>query len=170
MLVVALVQCDPHLIMEKGIDTPTNYIGCNHEFTIFYRIDNIGEEDVYNVTISDQWPGEGFDIDVEFPIIVEELPAGEKFEKNATAIPRQSGYLETARAMYEYAFYRDEELVHARGLSTSVGTLPILQDAHYVRITSSFLTEYAVLGAIVALTVVVPFVRWLGMSTKAKVE
>ncbi len=65
--------------------------------------------------------------------------SGEKFEKNATAIPRQSGYLETARAMYEYAFYRDEELVHARGLSTSVGTLPILQDAHYVRITSSFL-------------------------------
>ena len=44
LLVVALVQCDPHLIVEKGIDAPTNYIGCNHEFTIFYRIDNIGEE------------------------------------------------------------------------------------------------------------------------------
>ena len=50
-----------------------------------YRIDNIGEEynfvglltgrDVYNVTITDQWPEEGFDIDVEFPIVIEELPA-----------------------------------------------------------------------------------------------
>ena len=30
---------------------------------------------VYNVTISDQWPAEGFDIDVEFPIIIEELEA-----------------------------------------------------------------------------------------------
>ena len=35
----------------------------------------IDSRDVYNVTISDQWPGEGFGIDVEFPIIVEELPA-----------------------------------------------------------------------------------------------
>ena len=50
-----------------------------------YRVDNIGEEwggkcvvtsrTVYNVTISDQWPAEGFDIDVEFPIIIEELEA-----------------------------------------------------------------------------------------------
>jgi hypothetical protein len=50
-----------------------------------YRVDNIGEEfefcvrimnrDVYNVTISDQWPAQGFDIDVEFPIVVEELAA-----------------------------------------------------------------------------------------------
>ena len=31
--------------------------------------------DVYNVTITDQWPEEGFDIDVEFPIEIEELPA-----------------------------------------------------------------------------------------------
>ena len=50
-----------------------------------YRVDNIGEEfgllffitfrDVYNVTISDQWPTEGFDIDLEFPIVIDELPA-----------------------------------------------------------------------------------------------
>ena len=72
--------------MEKvGRHLLGNYIGCNHEFTIMYRIDNIGEEynfvglftgrDVYNVTITDQWPEEGFDIDVEFPIVIEELPA-----------------------------------------------------------------------------------------------
>ena len=65
--------------------------------------------------------------------------SGEKFEKNATAIPRQSGYLETARAMYEYAYYKDDEVTQARGMSTSVGTLPILQEANYLRITSSFL-------------------------------
>ena len=41
------------------------------------------------------------------------LCSGDKFEKNATAIPRQSGYLETARAMYEYAYYKDEELAQA---------------------------------------------------------
>lgn len=41
------------------------------------------------------------------------MDRGEKFEKNATATPRQSGYLETARAMYEYAYYKDEELAHA---------------------------------------------------------
>ena len=41
------------------------------------------------------------------------MSRGEKFEKNATATPRQSGYLETARAMYEYAYYKDEELAHA---------------------------------------------------------
>ena len=29
------------------------------------------------------------------------------------ATPRQSGYLETARAMYEYTYYKDEELTHA---------------------------------------------------------
>ena len=50
-----------------------------------YRIDNICDEYkfaewiigryVYNVTITDQWPQEGFDIDVEFPIEIEELPA-----------------------------------------------------------------------------------------------
>ena len=50
-----------------------------------YRVDNIGEEynflfamtgrDVYNVTITDQWPAEGFEIDVEFPIVIDELPA-----------------------------------------------------------------------------------------------
>ena len=50
-----------------------------------YRVDNIGEEyewyylftcrDVYNVTITDQWPAEGFDIDVEFPIVIDELAA-----------------------------------------------------------------------------------------------
>lgn len=44
------------------------------------------------------------------------MDRGEKFEKNATATPRQSGYLETARAMYEYAYYKDEELAHAVGL------------------------------------------------------
>ena len=31
--------------------------------------------DVYNITINDQWPQEGFDVDVEYPIIVEELAA-----------------------------------------------------------------------------------------------
>ena len=31
--------------------------------------------DVYNVTISDQWPAEGFDLDIEYPIVVEELAA-----------------------------------------------------------------------------------------------
>ena len=41
------------------------------------------------------------------------LCSGDKFEKNATAIPRQSGYLETARAMYEYAYYKDEEIAQA---------------------------------------------------------
>lgn len=50
-----------------------------------YRVDNIGEEwesglrvtnrMAYNVTISDQWPAEGFEIDVEFPIVIEELAA-----------------------------------------------------------------------------------------------
>ena len=98
LLLVALAQCAPHLIVEKvclskiikfvivqGIDTPTNYIGCNHDFTIMYRVDNIGEEyfqcvylmvrDVFNVTITDQWPAEGFDIDVEFPIVIDELAA-----------------------------------------------------------------------------------------------
>ena len=86
--------------------------------------------DVYNVTISDQWPAEGFDLDIEYPIVIEELAAqvveemnglrdedlccsGERFEKNATATPRQSGYLETARAMYEYTYYKNEELTHA---------------------------------------------------------
>ena len=54
------------------------------------------------------------------------MDRGEKFEKNATATPRQSGYLETARAMYEYAYYKDEELAHA------------VQEAQYLRITSSF--------------------------------
>ena len=66
-------------------------------------------------------------------------PSGEKFEKNATAIPRQSGYLDTARAMYEYVYYKDDEVAQARGMSTSVGTLPILQEANYLRITSSFI-------------------------------
>lgn len=50
-----------------------------------YRVDNIGEEyhydiiimfrDVYNVTITDQWPAEGFELDVEFPIVIDELAA-----------------------------------------------------------------------------------------------
>lgn len=105
--------------------------------------------DVYNVTINDQWPQEGFDLDVEYPIVISELPAygrrgavmcsGEKVEKNVTATPRQAGYLETVRAMYEYTYYKDDvEVAQARGMSTSVGTLPILQEAHYNRLASSF--------------------------------
>lgn len=74
------------------------------------------------------------------------MGSGEKFEKNVTAIPRQFGYLETGRAMYEYAFYKDEEVAHARGLSTSLGTLPILQEAHYLRLASSFWVECVLLG------------------------
>ena len=73
----------------------------------------------------------------------EVIGSGEKFEKNVTAIPRQFGYLETGRAMYEYAFYKDEEVAHARGLSTSLGTLPILQESHYLRLASSFWVESA---------------------------
>ena len=79
------------------------------------------------------------------------LCSGDKFEKNATAIPRQSGYLETARAMYEYAYYKDEEIAQAvrmeigcneqRGMSTSIGTLPILQEAQFLRITSNFMVR-----------------------------
>ena len=76
------------------------------------------------------------------------MGSGEKFEKNVTAIPRQFGYLETGRAMYEYAFYKDEEVAHARGLSTS-----------------------AILGAIAVVTVVIPFWRWLSLGAgKAKEE
>ena len=47
------------------------------------------------------------------------MDRGEKFEKDATATPRQSGYLETARAMYEYAYYKDEELAHAVSVERS---------------------------------------------------
>ena len=169
-VLLALAQSAPSLIVEKGVDTPTNYIGCNHPFTVMYRVDNIGEETAYNVTISDQWPAEGFEIDVEFPIVIEELAAGEKFEKNATATPRQSGYLETARAMYEYAYYKDEELAHARGMSTSVGTLPILQEAQYLRITSSFVMEYIILGVACFVVIVLPFLRWLQLSTSVKAK
>lgn len=69
---------------------------------------------------------------------------GEKAEKNVTAIPRQAGYLETVRAMYEYTYYKDdEEVAQARGMSTSVGTLPILQEAHYNRLASSFVVGCA---------------------------
>ena len=104
---------------------------------------------MYNVTINDQWPQEGFDLDVEYPIVISELPAyggrgavmcsGETVEKNVTATPRQAGYLETVRAMYEYTYYKDDvEVAQARGMSTSVGTLPILQEAHYNRLASSF--------------------------------
>ena len=39
--------------------------------------------------------------------------SGETFKKDVIATPRQSGYLETARAMYEYTYYKDEELTHA---------------------------------------------------------
>lgn len=74
------------------------------------------------------------------------MGSGEKFEKNVTAIPRQFGYLETGRAMYEYAFYKDEEVAHARGLSTSLGTLPILQESHYLRLASSFWVECVLFG------------------------
>ena len=66
------------------------------------------------------------------------MGSGEKFEKNVTAIPRQFGYLETGRAMYEVA--------HARGLSTSLGTLPILQESHYLRLASSFWVECVLFG------------------------
>ena len=31
--------------------------------------------DGFNLTITDQWPAEGFDIDVEFPIVIDELAA-----------------------------------------------------------------------------------------------
>ena len=41
--------------------------------------------------------------------------------------------------MYEYVYYKDDEVAQARGLSTSVGTLPILQESDYIRITSSFI-------------------------------
>lgn len=41
--------------------------------------------------------------------------------------------------MYEYVYYKDDEVAQARGLSTSVGTLPILQESNYIRITSSFI-------------------------------
>ena len=37
--------------------------------------DRVKCRDVYNVTISDQWPAEGFDLDIEYPIVVEELAA-----------------------------------------------------------------------------------------------
>lgn len=49
------------------------------------------------------------------------MDRGEKFEKNATATPRQSGYLETARAMYEYAYYKDEELASRRKCGEELG-------------------------------------------------
>ena len=109
------------------------------------------------------------------------LCSGDKFEKNATAIPRQSGYLETARAMYEYAYYKDEELAQAvsiemdcdeqRGMSTSIGTLPILQEAQFLRITSSFMVEEGqVLGVACFVTIVIPFLRWLNLSTNGKVK
>ena len=41
--------------------------------------------------------------------------------------------------MYEYVYYKDDEVAQARGMSTSIGTLPILQEANYLRITSSFI-------------------------------
>ena len=44
--------------------------------------------------------------------------------------------------MYEYVYYKDDEVAQARGLSTSVGTLPILQESNYIRITSSFIVYY----------------------------
>ncbi|OAO15395.1 hypothetical protein AV274_2882 [Blastocystis sp. ATCC 50177/Nand II] len=158
LLLVSFVQCAPHLIVEKGIDTPSNYIGCNHDFTIYYRVDNIGEEDVYNVTINDQWPQEGFDLDVEYPIVISELPAGEK-----------AGYLETVRAMYEYTYYKDDvEVAQARGMSTSVGTLPILQEAHYNRLASSFVMEYLIIGAACVVVIGLPFLRWISISAKVK--
>ena len=57
-----------------------------------YRVDNIGEEwesglhvtnrTAYNVTISDQWPAEGFEIDVEFPIVIEELAHAVSVERS----------------------------------------------------------------------------------------
>ena len=67
---------------------------------------------------------------------VDVMRRGEKAEKNVTAIPRQAGYLET--------YYKDdEEVAQARGMSTSVGTLPILQEAHYNRLASSFVVGCA---------------------------
>ena len=75
---------------------------------------------------------------------VDVMRRGEKAEKNVTAIPRQAGYLETVRAMYEYTYYKDDvEVAQARGMSTSVGTLPILQEAHYNRLASSFVVGCA---------------------------
>ena len=65
--------------------------------------------------------------------------SGEQFEKNVTATPRQAGYLETGHAMYEYTFYKDDEIAHARGMSTSIGTLPILHEPYYLRLTGTFL-------------------------------
>ena len=83
--------------------------------------------------------------------------------------------------MYEYVYYKDDEVAQARGLSTSVGTLPILQESNYIRITSSFIVycnscrihlqkEYIILGLLCAIAIVLPFYRWLTLSTKVKSE
>ena len=65
-------------------------------------------------------------------------------------------------------------------MSTSVGTLPILQEAQYLRITSSFVVgegrasegkmEYIILGAACFVVIVLPFLRWLQLSTSVKAK
>ena len=110
--------------------------------------------------------------------------------------------------MYEYTFYKDEELTHAvsianvnnyifkyyyktiaqqlihqRGMSTSVGTLPILHEAQFLRITSSFIVrvnekyekaneqkEYVIIGIACLVAIVLPFLQWLSLSANGKVK
>ena len=115
------------------------------------------------------------------------MDRGEKFEKNATATPRQSGYLETARAMYEYAYYKDEELAHAvsveRSWDCSVACRRRWERFPFCRrpsicvsrarlwwVRGERVMEYIILGVACFVVIVLPFLRWLQLSTSVKAK
>ena len=168
-LFVILALAEPKIIFNKGVDAPTNYIGENHDFTIMYTLYNVGEDAAYNVTINDQWPAEGFDHNGAYPIFIEEIPAGEKYEYNVTATPRQSGYLETARAQLSYLYIDEQEESHVHNaFSSTIGTLPILPEAQYINATKDTRLAWSIFGLGCVLVVLYPLYRYIFSSNKQK--
>ncbi|KAK8813232.1 hypothetical protein WA158_002824 [Blastocystis sp. Blastoise] len=168
-LAVVLAQSEPKIIFNKNVDAATNYIGENHPFTIIYSIYNVGEATAYNVTINDQWPTEGFDHDGVYPIVIEELEAGASIEKNITATPRQSGYLETARAQLSYVTVDEQEQSHTyNGFSSSMGTLPILPEAQYKIYTSNTYLAWAIFILGVCAVIGYPLYKYFAPEQKPK--
>eukprot|EP00753_Platysulcus_tardus_P006682 PLAT14440.1.p2 GENE.PLAT14440.1~~PLAT14440.1.p2 ORF type:complete len:182 (-),score=74.03 PLAT14440.1:232-777(-) len=139
------------------------------EFVVEYNLFNLGSTTARDILVTDDWPADSFThVEGETTVSLDVLAAGENHTQTVTLIPKKAFDFDSQPAQVEYVYGEDSEETHQAGVSSNFGILPVITEAQFEKLTSTFIKEWGTFVLLNSLAIVLPWVQYTQRAGKGK--
>jgi len=154
------------LIIRKQVTQDLGYFGVGEEMIVMIEIFNVGEGSAYDVTVTEKWPEDGFELVTgEATTVIDEIEAGGENKFNVTYKCLQQGVFDGFRADVTYAPTNGQRDTPRQAYSTGMQKMYILPNDQWLSYVKDRTLDYALLGALSLGVVVLPLLNYYNIES-----